>query len=192
MQPQKTTCTFLRNRNRVQRYNKKLKNTNYSVKKHKTYGIILLALLLCGAASAKVNHYVGGFAQVGEWSLIPSKSDYSGSFGVAGGLGFQYELQAGKTYSPARFLLDVGVGATGGLTAYIQSSNRTETLFDQTGLNHQPFDYVYEIKCMPISIRSRILQPRSLRMAWIRLLLVKRVRTICEICLSTSSLPTRK
>ena len=106
----------------------------------------MLALLLCGAASAKVNHYVGGFAQVGEWSLIPSKSDYSGSFGVAGGLGFQYELQAGKTYSPARFLLDVGVGATGGLTAYIQSSNRTETLFDQTGLNHQPFDYVYEIK----------------------------------------------
>ena len=146
MQPQKTTCTFLRNRNRVQRYNKKLKNTNYSVKKHKTYGIILLALLLCGAANAKVNHYVGGFAQIGEWSLIPSKSDYSGSLGVAGGLGFQYELQAGKTYSPARFLLDVGVGATGGLTAYIQSSNRTETLFDQTGLNHQPFDYVYEIK----------------------------------------------
>ena len=116
------------------------------MKKHQSYGILLLALLLCGNVSAKVSHYVGGFAQVGEWSLIPSKSDYSGSLGVAGGLGFQYELQAGKTYSPFRFLLDVGVGATGGMTAYIQSSNRTETLFDQVGLNHRTFDYVYELK----------------------------------------------
>lgn len=123
-----------------------MKNTNYSVKKLQSYGFLLVALLLCGSAQARVDHYVGGYAQVGEWSLLPSKSDYAGSLGFSGGLGFQYELQAGKNYSPTRFLMDLGVGATGGLTAYMQSSSKIEALKDQYDLMNQKFDYIYDIK----------------------------------------------
>ena len=124
---------------RSPKYNKKMKNTNNSVKKHQSYLVLLLALLLCGSVNAKVNHLVGGYAQIGEWSLIPSQSDYSGSLGVAGGLGFQYELQAGPKYSEAQFLLDLGVGATMGKTSYMKGSNTTVPLKDQ-------FDYIYEIQ----------------------------------------------
>ena len=123
-----------------------MKNTNYSVKKLQSYGFLLVALLLCGSAQAKVDHYVGGYAQVGEWSLLPSKSDYAGSVGVAGGVGFLYELQAGKNYTPTRFLMDLGVGAMGGLTAYMQSSDKLEKLEGQYDLMNAPFDYVYDIK----------------------------------------------
>lgn len=116
------------------------------MKKHQLYGILLLALLISCGASAKVNHYVGGYAQLGEWSLMPSNSLYGNSVGVAGGAGFLYELQAGPTYRPLRFLLDVGVGATGGMTAYIQSSNATVPLENQYDLNGDKFDYIYEVK----------------------------------------------
>ena len=64
-----------------------MKNTNYSVKNRRSYGILLLALLLCGGVSAKVNNYVGGYANLGEWSMLPSGSKYTGSLGVAGGVG---------------------------------------------------------------------------------------------------------
>ena len=123
-----------------------MKNTNNSVKKHQSYLVLLLALLLCGSVNAKVNHLVGGYAQIGEWSLIPSQSDYSGSLGVAGGLGFQYELQAGPKYSEAQFLLDLGVGATMGKTSYMKGSNTTVPLKDQFDLSNKPFDYIYEIQ----------------------------------------------
>ena len=76
-----------------------MKNTNYLVKKLQSYWVLFFALLFCGTIQAKVNHYVGGYGHVGEWSLFPSESDYTASFGVAGGLGFLYELQAGPTYS---------------------------------------------------------------------------------------------
>ena len=130
----------------VRRYYKKMKNTNYSVKKLQSYGFLLIAMLLCSPAQAKVDHYVGGYAQIGEWSLLPSKSDYAGSIGVAGGVGFQYELQAGKKYRPTRFLMDLGVGATGGMTAYMQSSSKVEKLLNQEDLEHDRFDYVYDIQ----------------------------------------------
>jgi len=123
-----------------------MKNTNYSVKKHQTYLVLLLAVLLSGSVSAKVNHYIGAYAQAGEWSLLPSQSEYSGSLGVAGGLGFLYELQAGKNYKPTRFLFDIGVGANAGMTAYTQSSSMTEPLLNQRDLQNRPFDYVYELK----------------------------------------------
>ena len=124
-----------------------MKNTNNSVKKHQSYLVLLLALLLCGSVNAKVNHLVGGYAQVGEWSLIPSQSDYSGSLGVAGGLGFQYELQAGRKYKPTQFLLDLGVGATYGMTAYMKGSSMTVPMEGtQYDLSNEPFNYVYEIK----------------------------------------------
>ena len=54
---------------------------------------------------------------------MPSKSNYSTSFGVAGGAGFLYELQVGPKTGSARFLLDLGVGLQGGTTAFMQSSN---------------------------------------------------------------------
>ena len=88
-----------------------MKNTNYSVKNRHSYGIMLLALLLCGRVSAKVTNFIGASANVGEWSMLPSGSKYTGSLGVAGGVGFVYELRAGETYGTTQFLFDVGVGA---------------------------------------------------------------------------------
>ena len=132
--------------NRVQRYNKKMKNTNYSVKKYQTYGILLLALLFCGSVNAKVNHYVGGYAQVGEWSLMPQSSAYGSSLGAAGGLGFTYELQTGKGYQPLQFLFDAGVGATYGLTAYNKRTNAKVTLSNQYDMDGEKFDYIYDIR----------------------------------------------
>ena len=124
-----------------------MKNTNNSVKKYQSYLVLLLALLLCGSLNAKVNHLVGGYAQIGEWSLIPSQSDNAGSIGVAGGLGFQYELQAGQKYSKAQFLMDLGVGATYGMTAYMKGSSMTVPM-DKTqyDLSNEPFEYIYEIQ----------------------------------------------
>lgn len=123
-----------------------MKNTNYLVKKLQSYWVLFFALLFCGTIQAKVNHYVGGYGHVGEWTLLPSESDYSASFGVAGGLGFLYELQAGPTYQPTRFLFDVGVGAQYGMTSFMQSSGANVTLENQTDLDGMQFDYIYEIK----------------------------------------------
>lgn len=123
-----------------------MKNTDYSVKNHRLYGLLLLALLLCGGANAKVNNYIGGYANVGEWSMLPSGSNYTGSLGIAGGVGFLYEMRAGETYSPTRFLLDVGVGAWGGMTSFMQSRDGMDTLFNQQDLQEQLFDYVYDLK----------------------------------------------
>lgn len=116
------------------------------MKNRHSYGILLLALLLCGGVSAKVNNYVGGYANLGEWSMLPSGSKYTGSLGVAGGVGFVYELRAGETYSPTRFLFDVGVGAWGGMTSFLQTVDLTETLPNQEDLQRQRFDYVYELR----------------------------------------------
>lgn len=137
-----------------------MKNTNNSVKNRHTYGVLLLALLICGSVSAKVDNYMGGYAQVGEWSMLPSGSKYTASIGAAGGVGFLYELRAGKTNSPTRFLFDVGVGAWGGMTSFMQSADIKEVLTNQRDLSHQNhipqdhsatqyncyFDYVYELK----------------------------------------------
>ena len=98
-------------------------------------------------ANAKVNSYVGAYANVGDWSLLPSQSKYSASFGVAGGLGFLYEMQAGPTYSQTRFLLDVGVGVHGGWTSFNQSSSAKKPIEKiQRDLDGDEFYYVYEIK----------------------------------------------
>ncbi len=108
--------------------------------------ILLLSLLLCSSVSAKVNNYVGAYATVGEWSLVPSGSKYAGSLGFAGGLGAVYELQAGPNYSPTQFLFDVGVGAWGGMTSYLQGSNQLAKLENQRDLQNEPFTYVYELQ----------------------------------------------
>ena len=127
-----------------------MKNTNNSVKKHQSYLVLLLALLLCGSVNAKVNHLVGGYAQIGEWSLIPTQSEYSISLGVAGGLGFLYELQAGPTYGQTRFLFDIGLGADYGMTSFNVTQNQTQIVpgdkpVYQTDLNGDEFYYVYQL-----------------------------------------------
>ena len=128
-----------------------MKNTNYLVKKHQSYWVLFFAVLISGTLEAEVNHYVGGFANVGEWSLLPKESKYGASFGVAGGLGFAYELQAGSKYNPTRFLLDVGVGANYGWTSFSQSAAAEARLLNQWDQDpyaspRMELDYVYEIQ----------------------------------------------
>ena len=124
-----------------------MKNTNNSVKKHQTYWVLLLVVLFSGTLSAKVNTYLGAYANVGEWSMLPKESKFGPSVGVSGGAGFLFEMQAGGTYSPTRFLFDVGVGALGGMTSYIQSNSMAPVeLPNQVDLDGMPFTYVYDIK----------------------------------------------
>ena len=96
--------------------------------------------------SAKVNHCVGAYANLGEWSLLLQNGKYSTSFGVEAGVGGLYELQAGPKYGQTHFLFDIGVGAWGGMTSFIQASNQDLTLSGQTDLDGDPFDYVYELR----------------------------------------------
>lgn len=103
-------------------------------------------VLLSTTMQAKVYNYLGGYVQAGEWSLLPKESDFGPSFGGVGGVGFVYELQAGGAYSPARFLMQIGVGAQGGATSFMQGSSMTATLPNQTDLDgDMTFDYVYEV-----------------------------------------------
>ena len=124
-----------------------MKNTNNSVKKRQTYWVLLLAVLFSGTLSAKVNSYLGAYDNVGEWSMLPSESKYGPSIGVAGGAGFLFEMQAGGTYSPTRFVLDIGVGAHGGFTSYMQSNSMAPVVLEkQHDLDGALFDYVYDIQ----------------------------------------------
>jgi len=122
-----------------------MKNTNYLVKKRLSYRLFLFALLFCLPLHANINHYVGAYGNIGEWSLMPSNSDYKASLGVAGGAGFLYELQAGPMSNQTRFLFDVGVGAFGGMTRYSQSVSSEAVLSDQLDMDGDKFDYVYEV-----------------------------------------------
>ena len=115
------------------------------MKKHQSYWVLLIAVLISGTVNAKVNNYIGAYANVGEWSLLTKDSKYSASFGASGGLGFLYEMQAGYTYSPTRFLFDVGVGAQGGLTSFNQGADSEVRLPNQYDLDGDMFDYVYQL-----------------------------------------------
>ena len=99
------------------------------VKNHQSYWVLLLAVLISGTMNAKVNSSMGVYAAAGEWSLIPTQSEYSVSLGAAGGLGFLYEMQVGPTYGKTRFLFDVGLGADYGLTAFNVPNNFTYDAF---------------------------------------------------------------
>jgi hypothetical protein len=122
-----------------------MKNTNNSVKKHQTYLVLFLAVLFSGTMNAKVNNYVGAYGFLGEWTLRPVESNFKPSLGVAGGAGFMYELQASKSPSKVQFLFDVGLGAWGGMTSYGQSTDMIAPLLNQTDLQGDKFDYMYEI-----------------------------------------------
>ena len=135
-----------------------MKNTNYSVKKRHSYLFLLLALLVSSTMNAKVNHYVGAWANIGEWSLMTQNSTYGVSYGVSGGIGGVYELQAGPTYSRTRFLADVGVGVNIGTTGFQQRNNQNITLANQLDLQGDLFDYVYEVSGRQDSYRNILLQ----------------------------------
>ena len=115
------------------------------MKKHQTYPVLFLALLLSGTMSAKVNNYVGAYANLDEWTMLPSQSKYGPSFGVAGGAGALYELQVGPAAKTTRFLFDLGVGLQGGMTAFKQGGIMEAVLPDQTDLDGDKFDYVYSL-----------------------------------------------
>ena len=124
----------------------KIRISKKIVKKHQTYLVLLFALLISVTSQAKVDNYIGAYAELGEWTLLPAESDFGPSFGVAGGAGFLYELQAGPTYGQTRFLLDVGVGLQSGMTMFTQNGNKLVELLGQTDLDGDAFDYVYEVQ----------------------------------------------
>ena len=130
---------------RVQRYYIYLNCARKLVKKHQTYLVLFLALLLSGAANAKVDNYVGAYANLGEWTMLPSQSKSGPSFGVAGGAGALYELQVGPASKTTRFLLDVGVGLQAGMTSFAQGGVLNDTLAGQKDLQGDAFDYIYEL-----------------------------------------------
>lgn len=80
---------------------------------------IVLALVLCchwstlsaQTVSLSTTNHVGAYAQFGEWTLVDGLT-----VGVSGSMGFMYELRVGRTYSPTRFLFDMGLGAGGRYT----------------------------------------------------------------------------
>ena len=115
------------------------------MKKQLSYFVFLLALLSGSSLHAKVNNYVGAFANIGEWSLLPAKSDYTTSLGVAGGAGFLYELQAGQNTGKAKFLFDVGVGLQGGMTSFMQSTNSTIPPLKLKDTDGDLLDYIYNV-----------------------------------------------
>ena len=139
----KKSSTFAA-QNRVQSYNKKLKYTNNLVKKLQTYRLLLVLMLICGTVEAKVSNYFGIYAQGGEWSLMPSRSEVGMSLGGAGGAGLVYELQAGSRYGTTRFLFDVGVGAQGGVTSF-RSDIPAQAAVPSIDLQGEPFDYIYDV-----------------------------------------------
>ena len=96
--------------------------------------------------SAKVDNYVGAYANVGEWTMLPTESKVAPSFGAAGSVGALYELQVGPMAKTTRFLLDIGLGMTGGMTIYKPSGTQEAILTGQYDLDGDLFDYVYGLK----------------------------------------------
>lgn len=125
---------------RVQRYDKILRNTNKIVKNVKTYAILAILSLFSMVSLAQVNSYVGVWGELGEWSLLPQESKYGSSMGVAGGLGVMYDLQY------KHLIVDIGVGANYGMTAYSVNANQNQTLKNQQDLQGDVFDYVYQVR----------------------------------------------
>lgn len=145
MQPQKNFATNLCYRKTVQSYEKKMKNTNYSVKKHQTYRLLFLVLLISGTLQARNTNYVGAYLEGGGWALMPSGSKYGPSLGAAGSLGALYELQSGNKVSETKFLFDVGLGVHGGWTRFDANLASKMAIENATDMDGDSFDYVYEI-----------------------------------------------
>lgn len=138
----KTLSRNIQITNRLQRYGKKLKNTNKIVKNLKTYSIIALMLGIGTLANAQVKNYFGLWLEGGEWSLMTSNENYKNSVGAAGAAGVLYDLQAGH------FILDLGVGARYGLSSfnYVSQEGSELRLANQINKDGAPFTYVYNLK----------------------------------------------
>ena len=120
-------------------------NTNNLVKKRHSYLVLCFAWLLCMPLHAEVANFVGGYGALGEWSLKPMSSKNPLSLGVTGNLGVVYELQVSQRYSPTAFLANVGLGVSAGSTTFIKGVTFRDTLYAQTGLDGETFDYVYQV-----------------------------------------------
>ena len=107
---------------------------------------ILFAVLwtLSVPASAQVSHYLGAWAQGGEYTyratLAREVFDMKSSLGGGGGLGFVYEMRAGD-----HFLLDVGVGGNSAWTRF-KVPDRQYVLHNMLDSEGEVFDYVYDVK----------------------------------------------
>lgn len=103
------------------------------------YGILVWALVVSMstyAGGTQVKNFVGVWGEVGEWSLLTQGSTLSNSLGGSGGLGFSYDLQANH------FILDLGVGITGGRTSFLVP-NFASVLPNQVDVEGDMFNYVY-------------------------------------------------
>lgn len=117
------------------------------VKKHYSYIILLLTLLVSGGVRAEVKHYVGAHVSLGEWTLWEQKALPQSSFGAAGNVGFSYELQVGPAYGQTHFLLHTGLSLQTGTTAFNVNYPMTFSLpFDScVDRDGDKFEYSYKI-----------------------------------------------
>lgn len=106
---------------------------------------VLFAVLLGMSASlsAQVSHFLGAWAQGGEYTyraiLDRTAFDMKSSLGGGGGLGFVYELRAGD-----HFLLDAGVGANSAWTRF-KVPDQQYVLHNMVDKNGEVFDYIYAV-----------------------------------------------
>ena len=115
----------------------------FMLKKGYIFLLAALMLVLTAPATAQVTHYLGAWAQGGEYSFLatvdktafPLKS----SLGGGGGIGFTYELRAGK-----HFLFDVGVGANSAWTRF-KVPDAQYTLHNMIDSEGEVFDYIYSV-----------------------------------------------
>lgn len=120
------------------------------MKKIYSYIILPVVLLISGGANAEVKHYIGANAAIGEWSLwspTTLKSAGRASIGIGGGVGFNYELQAGDPTSQTRFLFDVGLSLTGGTTSYSlrDTINKGDLISDQDYFYPSDFYFYHHV-----------------------------------------------
>ena len=107
---------------------------------------ILFAVLwaLSIPVSAQVSHYLGAWAQGGEYTyratLDRQAFDMKSSLGGGGGLGFVYEMRAGD-----HFLLDVGVGGNSAWTRF-KVPDRQYILHNMLDSEGEVFNYIYDVK----------------------------------------------
>lgn len=110
------------------------------MKNVKTYAILALLSTFSMAMNAQVKNHVGVWVEAGEWSLLTRQSEYQSSIGVAGGVGFLYDLQY------KHLIFNVGIGANYGMTAFNVNANQNQTIENQEDLQRDRFDYVYELR----------------------------------------------
>ena len=116
------------------------------------YVILSLLTVFSVTASAQIKNHIGLWGEVGEWSLLPQASQYPNSLGVAGGAGLLYDLQY------KHLIFDIGVGLNYGMTSFNQTSNAADTLFNQTDIQGETFNYIYQVRDRRDQYKNMMLQ----------------------------------